>query len=218
MTDLSLFPLNTVLFPGMQLKLHIFEERYKMMINKCLEEDEPFGVVLIDTGREALGPLAKPHLVGCTARITNVQRLPYDRMNIVTVGQQRFHVNSIKQTTPYLMADVDYFRPEVDNNRLINQYARLLRPLIIEYLDILSNIEEINFEREQIPHSPQAVAQVASILLQTETDKKQSLLAIDKLSTLLRRLVEIYNLETMLLNVRISPPDETFNIGPFSSN
>jgi len=218
MTNLSLFPLNTVLFPGMQLKLHIFEERYKMMINKCLEEDEPFGVVLIDSGREALGPLAKPHIVGCTARITNVQRLPYDRMNIVTVGQQRFHINSVTQTDPYLIGDVNYFQPEVDNNSLINQYARLLRPLVIKYLDILSNIEEINFEKDQIPHSPQSIAQVASILLQTETETKQSILAIDKLSTLLRRLVEIYNLETLLLNVRISPPDETFNIGPFSSN
>lgn len=218
MTELSLFPLNTVLFPGMQLKLHIFEERYKIMINECIEEHKPFGVLLIENGQEALGPLAKPHMVGCTALITQVQRLPFDRMNIVAIGQQRFNVNSITQTNPYLIGDVDYFSPEIDEQGSINQYARLLRPLIIEYLDILSNIEEINFEREQIPHSPRSIAQVASILLQTDTDKKQELLAIDKMSVLLRRLVQIYNLETMLLNVRISPPDETFNIGPFSSN
>jgi len=218
MTELSLFPLNTVLFPGMQLKLHIFEERYKIMINECIEEHKPFGVLLIENGQEALGPLAKPHMVGCTALITQVQRLPFDRMNIVAIGQQRFNVNSITQTNPYLIGDIDYFSPEIDEQGSINQYARLLRPLIIEYLDILSNIEEINFEREQIPHSPRSIAQVASILLQTDTDKKQELLAIDKMSVLLRRLVQIYNLETMLLNVRISPPDETFNIGPFSSN
>ncbi len=218
MADLSLFPLNTVLFPGMQLKLHIFEERYKIMINQCIEDQKPFGVVLIENGEEALGPLATPHLVGCTAQITQVQKLPYERMNIVAIGQQRFNINTITQTNPFLVGDVNYFTPTMDENSKINQYARLLRPLIIEYLDILSNIEEINFDRDQIPHSPTSVAQVASILLQTETKTKQQLLAIDKMSVLMRELVEIYNLETMLLNVRISPPDETFNIGPFSSN
>lgn len=218
MSDLSLFPLNTVLFPGMQLKLHIFEERYKTMINECIDEHKPFGVVLIENGQEALGPLATPHQVGCTAQITQVQRLPYERMNIVAIGQQRFHVNSITKTNPYMVGDVDYFTPSMDEQSKINQYARLLRPLIIEYLDILSNIEEIKFERSQIPHSPSSVAQVALILLQTDTEKKQELLSIDKMSVLMRQLVEIYNLETMLLNVRISPPDETFNIGPFSSN
>ena len=60
MATLPLFPLNTVLFPGMQLKLHIFEERYKLMINSCIESNQPFGVVLIKEGREAFDPIAIP--------------------------------------------------------------------------------------------------------------------------------------------------------------
>lgn len=218
MADLPLFPLNTVLFPGMQLKLHIFEERYKLMINECIEEQKPFGVVLIKNGQEALGPVATPHKVGCTANITEVQRLPFDRMNIVAIGQERFHINSITQTNPFLSADVNYFSPEVDNQSIINRYSRILRPLIIQYLDILSQIEDIQFESEQIPHAPTAILQIASILLQTESETKQELLNIDKMSTVLRQLIEIYSLETLLLNVRISPPDENFNIGSFSSN
>ena len=218
MTDLSLFPLNTVLFPGMQLKLHIFEERYKKMINVCIEEQKPFGVVLIKDGIEALGTMATPHDIGCTAQITDVQRLPYDRMNIVAMGQQRFRISTITKTNPFLVADVDYFSPAIDHETQSNQYARLLRPLVNEYLDILSQVDEINFNKSQIPHAPRAIAQVASILLQTENEKKQELLSIQRLSVLMRQLVEIYNLETMLLNVRISPPDDTLNIGPFSSN
>ena len=108
------------------------------MINKCIDEHKPFGVVLIESGQEALGSLATPHIVGCTAQITQVQRLPYERMNIVAIGQQRFHINSITQTNPFLVGDVDYFSPAMDEQGKINQYARLLRPLIIEYLDILS--------------------------------------------------------------------------------
>ena len=86
MFELPLFPLNTVLFPGMPLPLHIFEDRYKQMINNCLEEKEPFGVVLIRNGKEALGPLAQPHSIGCTARIVEVQKLSDGRMNITSVG------------------------------------------------------------------------------------------------------------------------------------
>ena len=50
--ELRLFPLNTVLFPGVKLPLRIFEERYKLMIGECLEEEAPFGVVLIQDGQE----------------------------------------------------------------------------------------------------------------------------------------------------------------------
>ena len=58
MITLPLFPLNTVLFPGIPVHLHIFEERYKEMISQCLEARVPFGVVLIKSGPEALGPAA----------------------------------------------------------------------------------------------------------------------------------------------------------------
>ncbi|HQF70729.1 MAG TPA: LON peptidase substrate-binding domain-containing protein, partial [Promineifilum sp.] len=69
MYELPLFPLNLVLFPGMPLPLHIFEERYKEMVADCLRENRPFGVVLIAEGRAEGGAPARPHVVGCTAEI-----------------------------------------------------------------------------------------------------------------------------------------------------
>ena len=218
MAELPLFPLNTVLFPGMQLKLHIFEERYKIMINECIEAKKPFGVALIKSGREALGPMAMPHEVGCNARIAEVQRLSFDRLNILASGQRRFRIKSIARTNPYMLGDVQYFSLQEDRPELSYYYGKRLRPLLIQYLNLLSSAEEIRFDPEQIPHSPKSLAQVAAILLQAENIQKQTLLALGSLSKLLRQLVELYRLETMLLKIRLSPPDERLDIGPFSSN
>ena len=218
MPEIPLFPLNTVLFPGMQLKLHIFEDRYKRMINRCIESDLPFGIVLISSGREALGPVATPFEIGCSAKIVEVEKLPFERMNIVAVGHQRFRIRSLDRTHPYLLGDVEFYSPRDDDPRLMRHFARRLRPLFIRYLDILAAAEEIQFDAEQVPRTPKALAQVASILLQTDNAQKQELLTLDNMSGLLRLLVEIYRLETVLLAVRLSPPDESFSIGPFSSN
>ena len=218
MAELSLFPLNTVLFPGMQLKLHIFEERYKVMMNDCIETQKPFGVVLIRRGREALGPVAAPHAVGCSARIVEVQRLPFDRMNILANGQRRFRIQTIARNHPYMLGDIRYFSLREDKPAVNVHYGKLLRPLLIQYLNLLSSAEEVRFDPDQIPHSPKSLAQVAAILLQAENIQKQALLSLESLTSLLRQLVAIYRLETMLLKIRLSPPDDHFNIGPFSSN
>lgn len=218
MATLPLFPLNTVLFPGMQIKLHIFEERYKLMINRCIDSDEPFGVVLIKSGREARMPAARPHLVGCTAAISNVQRLPLGRMNITATGQRRFRIRAIDRSKPFLLGDVEFFSPADDQPELIRSYSERLRPLVLRYLQILASPEDARFDPNQIPHRPRAVAQLASILLQAENAQKQELLSMRSLSRLLETLVEIYRLETLLLKVRLAPPNKDFNIGPFSSN
>jgi uncharacterized protein len=92
MFELPLFPLNTVLFPGMPIQLYIFEQRYKEMIHDCLKSSQPFGVVLIRNGKEANSHLAEPHYVGCSARILDVEPLEEGRMNLVALGQQRFRI------------------------------------------------------------------------------------------------------------------------------
>jgi len=218
MADLPLFPLNTVLFPGMQLKLHIFEDRYKIMMNECIDEGKPFGIVLIKNGQEASAPLAEPHEIGCIAQITQVQRLQFDRMNIVATGQQRFRIVHIKKHEPFLLADVEEFSPKDDNLELIKYYSQQLQPLITQYIKILSQVSDMQFNPMNIPHDASSLAHVASVLLQSDDNIKQDLLSTDALSVLLRKLLDIYRLETMLLNIRISPPDDNFNIGSFSSN
>ena len=103
--DLRLFPLTSVLFPGMRMPLHIFEERYRIMIRECIEEDAPFGVLLIKSGAE-VGGGAVPHDIGTTARIMQVEYMDDGRMNIFAVGEQRFRIVSINTTQPYLRGEV----------------------------------------------------------------------------------------------------------------
>ena len=75
---LPLFPLNTVLFPGVSLPLQIFEERYKLMLRECMESDKRFGVSLIREGDEVGGP-AVPHVVGTVAHLVQVSPIEGDR-------------------------------------------------------------------------------------------------------------------------------------------
>ena len=218
MAYIPLFPLDTVLFPGMQLKLHIFEPRYKSLMNQLIAEKEPFGVVLIRQGAEAGRRDTVPFDVGCTAAIGEVERLPLGRMNIVTTGHRRFRIKAIDRSRDYLVGDVDYFLPQDDRPGVIKVYSKALRPLLLRYLDILSSSSDARIDPEQLPRQPRAVAQIGSILLQTDNLQKQQLLAIDSLSNLLTTLVDIYRLETMLLKVQLSPPGDDFNIGHFSRN
>ena len=109
--QLSLFPLNVVLFPGMPMPLHIFEERYKAMIGECVDREEPFGIILIKEGQE-VGEPAEPVKVGTTARIVQVERLEEGRLNIMTRGEKRFEVVEITHQVPYLAGQVRYFTEE----------------------------------------------------------------------------------------------------------
>jgi len=108
---LRLFPLQSVLFPGMRMPLHIFEERYKTMIRQCIEEDAPFGVLLIRVGAEA-GGAAVPYGVGTTARISQVEYLDDGRMNIFTMGERRFRIVKLDTSLEYLSGEIEYVEPE----------------------------------------------------------------------------------------------------------
>jgi len=109
--DLRLFPLQTVLFPGMRMPLHIFEDRYKLMIRECIESDAPFGVVLIRSGPE-VGGSAVPHNIGTTARIAQVEYLDDGRMNLFTIGGTRFRIERIVTDRDYLHGDIELIEQE----------------------------------------------------------------------------------------------------------
>ena len=134
LTELPLFPLNLVLFPGMRLPLHIFEERYKAMIGDCIEREAPFGVVLIREGPEVGGP-AEPFRVGTTARITQVHRLEEGRLNLLAQGERRFDLVEIVQETPHMVGLVNFREEAVGEAapsllaQVGEEYAAFLRHL-----------------------------------------------------------------------------------------
>jgi Lon protease-like protein len=122
---IPLFPLEVVLLPHISLPLHIFEERYKLMIGECLAQDREFGVVYFD-GSEV-------KKVGCTAKITRVLKRYNDgRMDIITRGEKRFVLKKIFEGKPYLQGDVTYFDDEgeeytEETDRAARNGVRLLR-------------------------------------------------------------------------------------------
>ncbi len=115
MSDIPLFPLNVVLMPGAPMPLHIFEDRYKQMVDECLEDESEFGMVLADDSgtRE----------VGCTARIVElVERYDDGRMLILVEGSRRFKLNNVLTGKPYYVGEVDYLQ-EDDPGEEISELA-----------------------------------------------------------------------------------------------
>ena len=138
-----IFPLNLVLFPGQALPLHIFEERYKQMLQRCLRERIPFGIVLIrESGRISRG---SPHSVGTFARVTQVDEIPEGQCtvpaphrgscyHIVCRGDERFRVTALdRREAEYLVADVELFPDEPAPPPALMMVAQRVSTLFDEY-------------------------------------------------------------------------------------
>jgi len=218
MLEIPLFPLNTVLFPGMPINLHIFEERYKVMIHECAQNHQPFGVSLIRQGEEALGPLAEPHPIGCTAHITQIERLADGRMNILAVGLERFQIRALTYDKPYLVGSVELFPLAGDNPNTLANAGQRLRPWVERYLTMLSEVDDnIEFDRSHLPNDPLALGYLAAALVQIPLNQKQLLLATSSAADLLTSIRAIYRREVALLSAMIER-SAVGEIGPFSNN
>lgn len=199
MYELALFPLNTVLFPSTPIQLHIFENRYKRMIGECITQQKPFGVVLIRRGDEALGTLADPHRIGCTASIIEVERLEQGRMNITAIGRDRFRILSLdSQSQPYLMGTVDNYPVAEQTPEVLKPAANKLQIQLVRYLRLLVEAGLIELDTRNLPESPLLLAYLSAALLQVPPLQKQQLLSIHDAHTLIKRLITIYNREVAL--------------------
>ncbi len=137
--DIPLFPLpNVVLFPRAVVPLHIFEPRYRLMVQHCLDGDGVFGMVLtrpngVDDADSphALDHLDDPgpamHQVGAAGKIVGHRALPDGRSYILVHGLQRFRIGDVGHDEPYLTARVAYLRaPELHPERDATLYAELI--------------------------------------------------------------------------------------------
>jgi ATP-dependent Lon protease len=184
--ELPLFPLpELVLFPGGRLPLHIFEFRYRIMMNTILQGDRRFGILMVDP---ATGAIAK---VGCCAEILHCQRLPDDRMKIETIGQQRFRVLDYVREKPYRVGLVEWVEDqptESDLRPLAGEVDKLLRDVV--HLSSKLTSQAIEFP-ESIPALPLELSYwVASSLYGVATEQ-QSLLEMQDTSERLGREAEI---------------------------
>jgi Lon protease-like protein len=193
---LPLFPLNTVLFPGLPISLHIFEERYRLMIARCIEQNGPFGVVLIREGRE-VGGESTPYSVGTTAAIGDNVRLEDGRYYLTAIGQRRFRIQYIAQRQPYLLASVVYLSEDTIGPEVIGQ-ADELRELYLRYWSALAAATGHRREPEALPNGPIDLTYWMASRLQVDNVHKQRWLEAD-VATRLREMSAALRAELRLL-------------------
>jgi Lon protease-like protein len=203
---LPLFPLNTVLFPGAPLLLHIFEERYRQMIARCLEQSSTFGVVLIRSGsevdpndpfvrrllgREVGDDIEQPRSettaasVGTTVRINESHQLEDGRYHLTTVGVRRFRIQYIVQQQPTMTASVA-FLPEQTVPELPAMAAEL-HELYRRYWQSIEVTTGQRYDAEALPDDPVELSYLLAHRLRVDTERKQSWLEADA-ATRLREL------------------------------
>lgn len=184
--ELPLFPLpEVVLFPGRPLPLHIFEFRYRIMMNTILETDRRFGVLMWDQAQ------GKPATVGCCAEIIQFQRLPDDRMKIRTIGQQRFRVLEYVREKPYRVGLVEWIEdlpPEQDLKPLADSVAQLLRDVV--RLSAKLTEQEIELP-DTIPDLPLELSYWVASNLYGVAEEQQILLEMQDTAARLEREAEI---------------------------
>jgi ATP-dependent Lon protease len=184
--ELPLFPLpEVVLFPGRGLPLHIFEFRYRIMMNTVLQSDRRFGVLMFDPTD---GVVAK---VGCCAEVLHYHRLQDDRMKIMTVGQQRFRLLEYVREKPYYVGLVEWIedQPTESNLQLMaSEVDQLLRDVVRLYTKL--NGQDVELP-DDIPDTPIELSYWVASNLHGVAQEQQVLLELQDTAARLSREAEI---------------------------
>jgi ATP-dependent Lon protease len=186
--EIALFPLpNLILFPNIVVPLHIFEERYKMMINGCIDRDEAFGLVLLRSGAEEETE-ETIHRVGVSARITEVERLDDGRMNILCEGETRFRIYRFTQQTPFWKGAIQFFEEDALHHPVESLYEQV-SDLYRQVGDLGSKLSGSPQTEFVLPESPTDLSYMVAYVLDIESEEKQKMLEMTSTAERLRVLV-----------------------------
>lgn len=208
---LPLFPLgHTVLFPGVALPLHVFEERYRELVRTLVElpEGAPrrFGVVAIRQGWEVGEDAARAlHDVGCAAELRRVSRYPDGRYDIVTVGTDRFRLESVDRTSrPYLVGAVDWLPPEPPTDA--TGPAAAVGALYGDYLRAAAGLQARPAEPPELPADPGELSYAVAAGAVLTLEDRQALLAAETTRERLQAELALLKREiTMVQRLRALP-------------
>ena len=198
--ELPLFPLPLVLFPGVPLPLHIFEERYRSMLADVRAGNNMFGLSYFDlnTATNTRPPIGH---VGCAAEVVEAQLLPDGRSNILTVGLTRYRlIEYVEMGEPYLVGRVEFFEDERENEEVLAARARQVAEL---FTRIARAVRALNDDRAALPDLPDAEPERLSFLvaaaMELDAEAKQALLELrssaerlERISNLLSQVVGNY--------------------------
>jgi Lon protease-like protein len=221
-TALPLFPLGTVLFPGLVLPLHVFEDRYRALVRDLMarsDNDGPreFGVIAIQRGWEveqnAPGTVSTPgsgaapilHEIGCSAELREVVESPDGLFDIVTVGRRRFRLAGVDEASaPYPTAKVEWLPEEPGEPGLADALAPGVLAAFQRYLGRIR--ADADAPGEQLPDDPNVLSYLVAATASLSLDDRQRLLALPDTAARLRAERAVLNREVALLDeVRAVP-------------
>jgi uncharacterized protein len=218
---LPLFPLGTVLFPGLLLPLHIFEDRYRQLIRDLADGPEPrrFGVIAIRHGRETgVDGIQALYEIGCTAILRQVTPLEDGRYDVVTVGTQRFRLAGLDDSGPYLRGQVDLLTEETGDEAGAAQAVRIVRDGFRAYLNALAERGVTQISAPELPEDPVTLSYLVAASMIIDLGDQQALLAEpDALHRLAAERALLSRELTMLRTLTATPAPELRN-SPYSSN
>jgi len=219
--SLPLFPLGTVLYPGLVLPLHIFEERYRELVRDLLDGPEPqqFGVIAIREGRETgIAGVRALHEIGCTAILRQVDEQEDGRYNLVTVGADRFRLLRLDDSRAYLQAEVDLLPDDTGDEAAAGLAVTAVQEAFLAYLEVLAQRGATRVNVPELPDEPVLLSYVVAASVVVDLPDKQALLAEPDA---LRRLTAERALllkETTLLRALTSMPAADLRNTPYSPN
>ena len=202
--ELPLFPLNTVLFPGVPLPLHIFEPRYIEMIAYCVEYNQPFGVVMIASGSETEAS-AVPCPVGTLARIATIDRLPENRLNVIVSGESRFKILQTHGTRNYLTALVSPMGEE-DGDGDLDTMAMRVTDMFKAYLRSRITKGEQGLSAVILPQDPRLLSYAVADAIAIPLIKKQRLLELSSTASRLDAELDLLAAEIEARSRPAAPP------------
>ena len=187
--ELPIFPLPLVLFPGVPLPLHIFEERYRRMLADARASNNLFGLSNFTPDAAGGGRPPAGH-VGCATEVVEVQPLPDGRSNIMTVGVARYRVTGYAERgEPYLVARVEFFEDEEEDQEVVGRRAAEVSEM---FMRIARAMRTANQERGALPElpedDPERLSFLVAAVVEMDAETKQRLLETRSTSERLRRL------------------------------
>lgn len=191
-SELPLFPLSVVLFPGVPLPLHIFEPRYRQMLTDVQASNGLFGLSYFDSSTSER-EMPRIGSIGCVAKVTDAHTFPDGRSNVLTVGVIRYRIDKyVESEQPYLVAGISYFEDDEDDSDEVRESSQ-------EVADTFSRIARavrtINDERANLPNisdtEPEQLSFLVAAAVEVDVEVKQELLELRSTSARLRRLRDI---------------------------
>ena len=222
---LPMFPLTTVLFPGMRLPLHIFEQRYRQLVRDLLDQAEPrrFGVIAIRKGRETgANGVTALHEVGCVATVRQVKPLDDGRSDLVVVGTERFRLLALDRSLPYFQGEIESLTEELsqaeDGARIAALAAQRVQVAFRAYLNALADRGGGVITVADLPDEPLLLSYIVGAAMIIDLPERQALLAAPDALTRLRAERSLLAREIGMLRATTSRPAPDFTREGYSPN